>query len=189
VCRSARFTLRAAAFQITSPRAALQVADSVPQFPSTAAIQETDVLCSALARSTPRDRPSEVHSVIAWPLRRNRKMPSAILFGRFDGFPLHGLENPTNDVRFGESGSSIWVCPVPVKQPPTVRKPPIKDVRPGSPFWYFKLKENGRWHELSTKTACFEDAKKVRRHALQDETTYKSAGTAKVRGSRTRHRE
>ncbi len=40
---------------------------------------------------------------------------------------------------------------------------------PGSPFWYFKVKENGRWRGISTKTTSYAVAKRVRRKALQDQ--------------------
>jgi integrase len=41
--------------------------------------------------------------------------------------------------------------------------------RPGSPFWYFKLKENGRWREISTKKTKYKDAKKVRHEKLREQ--------------------
>jgi hypothetical protein len=40
---------------------------------------------------------------------------------------------------------------------------------PGSPFWYFKIKENGRWRSKSTKTTSYTEAKVIRRKALQDQ--------------------
>jgi integrase len=40
---------------------------------------------------------------------------------------------------------------------------------PKSPFWYYKLKENGRWRGVSTKTKNYQDAKRFRRKALQDQ--------------------
>ena len=40
---------------------------------------------------------------------------------------------------------------------------------PGSPFWYYKLKENGRWRGISTRTASYAAAKRIRRKALQDQ--------------------
>ena len=40
---------------------------------------------------------------------------------------------------------------------------------PGSPFWYYKLKENGRWRSISTKTANYQEAKRIRRKALEDQ--------------------
>jgi integrase len=39
----------------------------------------------------------------------------------------------------------------------------------GSPFWYYKIKENGRWRGISTKTASYTEAKRIRRNALQDQ--------------------
>src|SRR5262249_31614433 len=41
--------------------------------------------------------------------------------------------------------------------------------RPGSPFWYFKLKENGRWREISTKKTKYQDAKQVRHNKLREQ--------------------
>ncbi len=42
--------------------------------------------------------------------------------------------------------------------------------RPGSPFWYFKLKEqNGRWREISTRVKSYQGARTVRRKAKQDQ--------------------
>lgn len=40
---------------------------------------------------------------------------------------------------------------------------------PGSPFWYYKVKENGRWRGISTKTTSYAAAKRIRRKALQDQ--------------------
>ena len=40
---------------------------------------------------------------------------------------------------------------------------------PKSPFWYYRLKENGRWRGISTKTKSFQEAKRLRRKALQDQ--------------------
>jgi len=40
---------------------------------------------------------------------------------------------------------------------------------PGSPFWYYKLKENGRWRPISTKTTNYQEAKRIRRKALDDQ--------------------
>jgi integrase len=40
---------------------------------------------------------------------------------------------------------------------------------PKSPFWYYKLKQNGRWRGVSTKTTSYKDAKRLRRNALQDQ--------------------
>jgi len=40
---------------------------------------------------------------------------------------------------------------------------------PKSPFWYYRLKENGRWRGVSTKTTSYQDAKRLRRKALQDQ--------------------
>jgi integrase len=40
---------------------------------------------------------------------------------------------------------------------------------PKSPFWYYKLKENGRWRGFSTKTTSYREAKRLRRKALQDQ--------------------
>jgi hypothetical protein len=40
---------------------------------------------------------------------------------------------------------------------------------PKSPFWYFKLKENGRWRGVSTKTRNYADAKRKRSKVLQDQ--------------------
>ena len=34
---------------------------------------------------------------------------------------------------------------------------------PRSRFWYFKMKENGRWRGVSTKRVSYEDAKRARR--------------------------
>jgi integrase len=41
--------------------------------------------------------------------------------------------------------------------------------RPKSPFWYYKLKENGQWREVSSKTSNYQEAKKKRRDALKDQ--------------------
>jgi hypothetical protein len=38
---------------------------------------------------------------------------------------------------------------------------------PGSPYWYYKLKDNSRWHEISTKTKNYQKARQVRRDALK----------------------
>jgi integrase len=40
---------------------------------------------------------------------------------------------------------------------------------PKSPFWYYRLKENGRWRGISTKRTSYQDAKRLRRKALQDQ--------------------
>jgi integrase len=40
---------------------------------------------------------------------------------------------------------------------------------PKSPFWYYRLKESGRWRGISTKTTSYQDAKRLRRKALQDQ--------------------
>jgi integrase len=40
---------------------------------------------------------------------------------------------------------------------------------PKSPFWYYRLKENSRWRGISTKTTSYQDAKRLRRKALQDQ--------------------
>jgi integrase len=40
---------------------------------------------------------------------------------------------------------------------------------PKSRFWYYKLKENGRWRGVSTRTASYEEAKRVRRKVLQEQ--------------------
>jgi len=40
---------------------------------------------------------------------------------------------------------------------------------PGGPFWYYKVKESGRWRGISTKTASYAAAKRIRRKALQDQ--------------------
>src|SRR6266567_3485851 len=41
--------------------------------------------------------------------------------------------------------------------------------RPKSPFWYFKLKGNGHWREVSTKTSKYQEAKRKRAKALEDQ--------------------
>jgi integrase len=40
---------------------------------------------------------------------------------------------------------------------------------PKSPFWYYRLKENGRWRGVSTKATSYQAAKRLRRMALQDQ--------------------
>jgi integrase len=40
---------------------------------------------------------------------------------------------------------------------------------PNSPFWYYKLKENGRWRGISTKTTKYKQAKIILRKALDDQ--------------------
>jgi integrase len=40
---------------------------------------------------------------------------------------------------------------------------------PRSRFWYYKLKENGRWRGISTKTSNYGHAKRVRSKALQEQ--------------------
>lgn len=40
---------------------------------------------------------------------------------------------------------------------------------PGSPFWYYKIKVNGRWHSRSTHKKKYQDAKVVRKNALDDQ--------------------
>ena len=40
---------------------------------------------------------------------------------------------------------------------------------PKSRFWYYKLKENGRWRGISTKTVSYAAAKRIRGKALQDQ--------------------
>ena len=40
---------------------------------------------------------------------------------------------------------------------------------PRSPFWYYRLKEGGRWRGISTKTKSYQCAKRLRRKALQDQ--------------------
>jgi len=40
---------------------------------------------------------------------------------------------------------------------------------PKSPFWYYRLKEKGRWRGVSTKTTSYQDAKRLRRKELQDQ--------------------
>jgi integrase len=40
---------------------------------------------------------------------------------------------------------------------------------PKSRFWYYKLKENGRWRGVSTRTTSYEEAKRVRRKVLQEQ--------------------
>ena len=37
--------------------------------------------------------------------------------------------------------------------------------RPGSPYWYFKLKLQGRWKEFSTKTENYHEARRRRKKA------------------------
>jgi len=39
--------------------------------------------------------------------------------------------------------------------------------RPGSPYWYFKIKDNGRWREVSTKRTSYQKAREARREALK----------------------
>src|SRR5215831_15025023 len=39
----------------------------------------------------------------------------------------------------------------------------------GSKFWYFKVKRNGRWHSVSTKTARYQEAKRKRSEALKSQ--------------------
>ena len=39
--------------------------------------------------------------------------------------------------------------------------------RPGSPYWYYKLKDNGHWHEVSTKTRNYQKARQLRRDAMK----------------------
>jgi len=41
--------------------------------------------------------------------------------------------------------------------------------RPKSPFWYFKLKENGGWREVSTKTSHYQEARRVRQKKLDEQ--------------------
>jgi integrase len=41
--------------------------------------------------------------------------------------------------------------------------------RPGSPYWYFKRKDSGRWREVSTKARNYNDAKRVRQKAFHDQ--------------------
>ena len=41
--------------------------------------------------------------------------------------------------------------------------------RPKSPFWYFQLKENGHWREVSTKTSKYQEAKRKRRIPLNSD--------------------
>jgi integrase len=38
-----------------------------------------------------------------------------------------------------------------------------------SRFWYYKIKVNGRWHAVSTKTTSYQEAKRKRRDALRDQ--------------------
>jgi hypothetical protein len=40
--------------------------------------------------------------------------------------------------------------------------------RPGSPYWYCKVRDGGRWHEISTKECNYIKAKEVRKNALTD---------------------
>jgi integrase len=40
---------------------------------------------------------------------------------------------------------------------------------PKSPFWYYRLKENGRWRGISTKSTIYKDAKRLRHKAHQDQ--------------------
>ncbi|MGA7920449.1 MAG: site-specific integrase [Candidatus Acidiferrales bacterium] len=40
---------------------------------------------------------------------------------------------------------------------------------PKSRFWYYKLKENGRWRGISTKTTSYAVAKRIRQKTLQDQ--------------------
>jgi len=39
--------------------------------------------------------------------------------------------------------------------------------RPGTPYWYYKVKHDGRWHEVSTKTKNSKEARQIRRDALK----------------------
>jgi hypothetical protein len=41
--------------------------------------------------------------------------------------------------------------------------------RPKSPFWYYKLKQNDRWREVSTRTSIYQEAKRKRGKALDDQ--------------------
>jgi len=38
-----------------------------------------------------------------------------------------------------------------------------------SRLWYYKIKVNGRWHSVSTKTTSYQEAKRKRRDALNDQ--------------------
>jgi integrase len=40
---------------------------------------------------------------------------------------------------------------------------------PRSRFWYYKIKVNGRWHSVSTKTTSYQEAKRKRHDALEDQ--------------------
>jgi integrase len=40
---------------------------------------------------------------------------------------------------------------------------------PKSPFWYYRLKQNGRWRGISTKTKSYRDAKRLRSKAFEDQ--------------------
>src|ERR1019366_10096589 len=40
---------------------------------------------------------------------------------------------------------------------------------PRSRFWYYKIKVNGRWHSVSTKTTNYQEAKCKRHDALEDQ--------------------
>jgi integrase len=40
---------------------------------------------------------------------------------------------------------------------------------PRSRFWYYKIKVNGRWKSVSTKTTSYQEAKRKRRDALKDQ--------------------
>lgn len=40
---------------------------------------------------------------------------------------------------------------------------------PRSRFWYYKIKVNGRWHSISTKTTSYQEAKGKRHDALEDQ--------------------
>ena len=41
--------------------------------------------------------------------------------------------------------------------------------RPGSPYWYTKLRINGRWREISTKKRKYGEAKSERKKLIQDQ--------------------
>ena len=38
---------------------------------------------------------------------------------------------------------------------------------PGTPYWYYKVKHDGRWHEVSTKTKNSKEARQIRRDELE----------------------
>jgi len=40
--------------------------------------------------------------------------------------------------------------------------------RPGSPYWYYKVRDGGRWREISTRERIYTKAKVVRKDALAD---------------------